>query len=176
VSVLQRSLHVGPRTSITTPLRSKGLGLGLSCFCTLKYASSQGRGNVVIPKGFPRSVGRVESRLLGFPCFPYSVISMACFGGSGLSDTGLGSVRISSRAVNAASVDVHVCLVCRLFPLMRLNCLDPGAPIDSVLVHCSKPVFSKFGASAAVSHRPFYSRGCDSPRTASGPLRGIFEV
>jgi hypothetical protein len=22
----------------------------------------------------------VESRLLGFPCFPYSVISMACFG------------------------------------------------------------------------------------------------
>jgi hypothetical protein len=25
-------------------------------------------GNVVIPKGFPRSVGRVESWLLGFPC------------------------------------------------------------------------------------------------------------
>ena len=22
----------------------------------------------------------MESRLLGFPCFPYSVISMACFG------------------------------------------------------------------------------------------------
>jgi hypothetical protein len=22
----------------------------------------------------------VESRILGFPCFPYSVISMACFG------------------------------------------------------------------------------------------------
>jgi hypothetical protein len=35
---------------------------------------------VVIPKGFPGSVGRVESRPLGFPCFPYSVISMACFG------------------------------------------------------------------------------------------------
>jgi hypothetical protein len=32
---------------------------------------------VVIPKGFPKSVGRVESQLLGFP---YSVISMACFG------------------------------------------------------------------------------------------------
>ena len=30
-----------------------------------------------IPKGFPKSVGRVESRVLGFP---YSVISMACFG------------------------------------------------------------------------------------------------
>src|SRR5580692_5242977 len=28
--------------------------------------------------GFPKSVGRVGSRLLGFPCFPYSVISMAC--------------------------------------------------------------------------------------------------
>jgi hypothetical protein len=32
---------------------------------------------VGIPKGFPKSVG---SRLPGFPCFPYSVISMACFG------------------------------------------------------------------------------------------------
>src|SRR6267142_882513 len=72
VSVLERSLHFGPRTSITTPLRSKGLGFGLSCSCTLKYASSRGRRNVVNPKGFPRSVGRVESRLLGFPCFPYS--------------------------------------------------------------------------------------------------------
>jgi hypothetical protein len=80
VSVLERSLHFGPRTSITTALRSKGLGIVLSCSCTLKYANSRGRGNVVIPKGFPRSVGRVESRPLGFPCFPYSVISMACFG------------------------------------------------------------------------------------------------
>ncbi len=32
-----------------------------------------------IPKGFPKSVGRVGSRHHGFPCFPYSVISMACF-------------------------------------------------------------------------------------------------
>lgn len=32
-----------------------------------------------ILKGFPKSVGRVGSRLLGFPCFPHSVISMACF-------------------------------------------------------------------------------------------------
>ena len=31
------------------------------------------------PQGFPRGVGRVESRLHGFPCFPYPVISMACF-------------------------------------------------------------------------------------------------
>jgi hypothetical protein len=37
---------------------------------------------VVIPKGFPKSVERVESRLLGFPPSPYSVISMACFGES----------------------------------------------------------------------------------------------
>jgi hypothetical protein len=41
--------------------------------------SRRGRGNVGIPKGFPKSVGRVGSRLHGFPCFPYSVISMACF-------------------------------------------------------------------------------------------------
>src|SRR3979409_567746 len=80
VSVLERSLHFGPRTSITTSLRSKGLGFGLSCSCTLKYASSRGRGNVVIPKGFPRSVGRVESQEAGLPPFPYSVISKACFG------------------------------------------------------------------------------------------------
>jgi hypothetical protein len=32
-----------------------------------------------IPKGFPRGVGRVESRFFGFPCFPYPGISMACF-------------------------------------------------------------------------------------------------
>jgi hypothetical protein len=31
------------------------------------------------PQGFPRGVGRVESRLHGFPCFPYPGISMACF-------------------------------------------------------------------------------------------------
>jgi hypothetical protein len=29
------------------------------------------------PQGFPRGVGRVESRLFGFPCFPYPGISMA---------------------------------------------------------------------------------------------------
>src|ERR1700677_4251703 len=32
------------------------------------------------PQGFPRGVGRVESRLHGFPCFPYPGISMAAFG------------------------------------------------------------------------------------------------
>jgi hypothetical protein len=31
------------------------------------------------PQGFPRGMGRVESRLYGFPCFPYPGISMACF-------------------------------------------------------------------------------------------------
>ncbi len=30
------------------------------------------------PLGFPRGVGRVESRPFGFPCFPYPGISMAC--------------------------------------------------------------------------------------------------
>ncbi len=80
VSVPEHPLHFGPRTSITTPLKSKGLGFGLSWSCTLKYASSRGCGNVLIPQGFPKSVGRVESRFLGFPCFPYSVISMTCFG------------------------------------------------------------------------------------------------
>jgi hypothetical protein len=36
---------------------------------------------VGILKGFPKSVGSVESRLYGFPRFPHSVISMACLGG-----------------------------------------------------------------------------------------------
>jgi hypothetical protein len=31
------------------------------------------------PQGFPRDVGRVESRLYGFPCFPHPGISMASF-------------------------------------------------------------------------------------------------
>src|SRR5271170_7916735 len=62
------------------------------------------------------------------------------------------SIRISSRAVSTDSVDVHVCVVCRLFPVVRLNCLDLGAPIDRVLVHRSEPVFSEFGASTAATH------------------------
>jgi hypothetical protein len=32
-----------------------------------------------LEKGFPKSVGKVGSRLYGFPPFPYSVISMVCF-------------------------------------------------------------------------------------------------
>lgn len=82
------------------------------------------------------------------------------------------SVRINSRAVSTFTVDIHVCVECRLLSLMRLDRFDFGAPIDRVLVHCSKPVFSKLGASATVSHGPFYRHGCDSPRTASGPLGG----
>jgi hypothetical protein len=30
-----------------------------------------------IPQGFPKTVGGVENRLYGFPCFPPSVISTA---------------------------------------------------------------------------------------------------
>src|ERR1017187_4363562 len=48
-------------------------------------------GNVVIPKGFPRGVGRVESRPFGFPCFPYPVISIACVWHMGLSASGRGA-------------------------------------------------------------------------------------
>ena len=62
------------------------------------------------------------------------------------------SIRIDSRALSAGLVHVHVCMICRLFPLMRFDRLDLGTPIDRVLVHCSKPVFSKFGASAAATH------------------------
>ncbi len=44
----------------------------------LKMCEQSRPWELVIPKGFPRSMGRVESRLLRFPLFPYSV--MSCFG------------------------------------------------------------------------------------------------
>src|ERR1700730_4357084 len=47
------------------------------------------------PQGFPRSVGRVESRTYGFPCFPYPGISMACFwpdSGFGFRLPGIGEI------------------------------------------------------------------------------------
>jgi len=71
VTLWTKDLHYNP-LGVQRPC------FGLSCSCTLKNASSRGRGNVVIPKGFPKSVGRVGSRLHGFPCFPQSGISTAC--------------------------------------------------------------------------------------------------
>ena len=67
------ALRCGPETSVTSPLRC-----GRVEWARKDISSRLGRGNVGIPKGFPKSVGRVGSRLHGFPCFPYSVISMAC--------------------------------------------------------------------------------------------------
>jgi hypothetical protein len=70
---------------LQVPRGARGLSLVLSLVVVLASESlsrGRGRGNVVILKGFPRSVGRVGSRLYGFPCFPYSVISMACFRGA----------------------------------------------------------------------------------------------
>jgi hypothetical protein len=76
VSVPGHGLHCGPETSVTSPLRWLWFDLSGQ---EKHISSSRGSGNVVIPKGFPKSVGSVGSRLHGFPCFPYSVISMACF-------------------------------------------------------------------------------------------------
>jgi hypothetical protein len=44
-----------------------------------KYIQSSSPWECGNPDGFPKSVGRVESRHHGFPCFPNSAISMACF-------------------------------------------------------------------------------------------------
>jgi hypothetical protein len=77
-----------------SPLRWLGLGIRENSAVVLAptYAARhRGRGNVVIPKGFPRSVGRVGSRLYCFPCFPHSVISMACFRGADQKSTFLKS-------------------------------------------------------------------------------------
>jgi hypothetical protein len=66
------------------------------CFALASESLSRrrGRGNVVIPKGFPKSVGRVGSRLYGFPCFPHSVISMAAL----LYGSQLATTKCSKRA------------------------------------------------------------------------------
>ena len=68
-------------TPVTSPLRCEGLKLRFTAAprAAFKYLSRhRGRGNVGIPKGFPKSAGRVGSQLYGFPPFPHSVISMAC--------------------------------------------------------------------------------------------------
>src|SRR5882757_6459851 len=76
MSVPGHALRCGPETSVTSPLLLRWFELWGH---DRHISSRRGRGNVGIPKGFPKSVGRVGSRLHGFPCFPYSVISMACF-------------------------------------------------------------------------------------------------
>ena len=73
LNVLERSLHVGPRTFITTPLRSKGLEFGLSCSCILKYASSRGRGNGGNPEGISKECGKS-----GKPASWLSMLSTLC--------------------------------------------------------------------------------------------------
>jgi len=85
----------------------KLLHLSLALFLYI-YTRRRGRGNVVIPKGFPKSVGRMGSRHYGFPCFPYSVISMACFEGverssSQRSTLGLG-INCTNERENCESV------------------------------------------------------------------------
>ena len=67
------------------------------------------RVNGVIPKGFPRSVGRVESRLLGFPCFPYSVISVACFGSAFHNVTITAKARFENRNHLSEMATVQKC-------------------------------------------------------------------
>jgi hypothetical protein len=65
-----------PEHPLQVPCGARGLSLGLWLVFALApkhLTRRRGRGNVGIPKGFPKSVGRVESRPYGFPCFPYSV-------------------------------------------------------------------------------------------------------
>jgi len=42
------------------------------------------------------------------------------------------SILFNLQAVGAGSVHVHVCLICRLFPLMRFDRFDLGTSIDRV--------------------------------------------
>jgi hypothetical protein len=62
----------------------------------------------------------VESRLLGFPCFPYSVISMACFGNAFHKVKITAEARFGSR--NHLSEMAHdFKATCRLFALSMLG-------------------------------------------------------
>jgi hypothetical protein len=67
--------------SLQAPYGESGSGLGegwLGPVCFKNISHRRSVGNVEIPEGFPRGVGRVESRYFGFPCFPLLVISNAC--------------------------------------------------------------------------------------------------
>jgi len=105
VSVPERSLHFGPETSVTSPLRWRWIEYRGH---EKRYIQSSRPGNVGILKGFPKSVGRVGSRHHGFPCFPYSVISMACFlpGDAGFTAT-------STSATRRARHETLIVISCR---------------------------------------------------------------
>ena len=75
VSVLERSLHFGPRTSITAPLRCNGLGFGLSCSLQFEICQQSRPWECGNPEGISKECGKGGKRLHGFACFPYSVIS-----------------------------------------------------------------------------------------------------
>jgi len=72
-------LHSGPGTWFTSPRGESGSGCGFAAgFAGLKGIAVEAVGMWESRRDFQRSVGRVESRLHGFPCFPHPVISMAC--------------------------------------------------------------------------------------------------
>ena len=94
-------------------------------------SSRRGRGNVGIPKGFPKSVeGWEAGSLSGFPCFPYFVIShVACVHAQTLEK------RISHQPVQCACfrdripIDTHRLLINALTIWDRLSGRERGSTV-----------------------------------------------
>jgi hypothetical protein len=76
---LAKTMHLSPEINVGIAWAWSGRLEGQLTFATVSPYHLSVPGHALIPKGFPKSVGRVESRHHGFPCFPHSVISMACF-------------------------------------------------------------------------------------------------
>jgi hypothetical protein len=76
VSVPGHALRCGPETSVTGPLRWRWVELRAHEKTYIQSSRPWECGN---PEGISTECGKGGSRLHGFPPFPYSVISMACF-------------------------------------------------------------------------------------------------
>jgi hypothetical protein len=65
----------------------------------------------------------VESRLLGFPCFPYSVISMACFGNAFHKITITAKARFGNRNHLSEMATLRPCANVRVPPTASTSTL-----------------------------------------------------
>ena len=133
VSVPGHALRCGPETSVTSPLRWRRFELrGYE----RHLSSRRGCGNVEIPKGFPKSVGRVGSRLHGFP---YSVHFRGLrFGWINR----YAAILFRVISFSLASLPICVCRQCTSFPketsIQTFRSAQKKYSAESVVPHLSQ--------------------------------------